>query len=130
MIKKIPEMLDVATLNFQTLLPLIIDNPYEISLYNKIKPLFYANAQRLSQTYKQDHEGKIQPFIALDTKEDIMLVYLSLIKAEELKQLNDSNVKIYTYKSAFYKYIFIFGLLSALFFLLAFIDLNRYFKRY
>lgn len=129
-IKKIPEYLEAAKVNFQTLSSLIADNSYETSLYHKTQPLFDEKIKLLSQVYQEDVRGNLQSPILLDSALDNINENLHLIKSEELKQLTNSSIKIYTNTSSVKKMMYIFGILCSAFFLLSFIHLNYYFKRF
>lgn len=125
-IKKIPEIIISAKLNIETLQQLIQDNPAEVDIFNKLKPMFDSKVeflQKIVAAYSSGNQSTI--FQLANTKERFELVndihqILIFIKQYENGQLEQGTPIYLQEKYQADKFFIILGVLNILLFLIIF----------
>jgi CHASE3 domain sensor protein len=135
-LKNIPDYITAAEVNFQTLKQLVSDNTIQTNDIEKLTPLFNSKIAYLTEIVDKHNLGQIAQAkeIASDSNRlklthDIAELILD-IKQEEVKQLDSENATLSAYQANSYKLFLLIGLITSFLFLIFFVLLNKYMKRY
>ncbi len=135
-LKKIPQFIISAEINFQTLKMLVSDNSIQTTIANELTPIFMNKIIFLNQIINEYTAGYVQQAIQIASdKIRLKKTYeieqlLIKIKQEEIRQLNASEASLSSYKNSFLKMITLMGIITGFVFLFCFISLNSYLKKY
>lgn len=135
-LNQIPKIIIAAKINFETLKLLVSDNRTQEDLVNKLTPLYERKLNFLTKIINEYSAGDIQQALQISSDKNRMILtnqitqLLVAIKQEEVRQLNVSNIDLNTFKAKSFALIYFFGILSGLLFLISFVLLNSYFKKY
>jgi CHASE3 domain sensor protein len=135
-LKKIPEIITAAQVNFETLEQLIHDNANQLDLFTKLKPLFQSKLLFLTTIINKYDMGKMDESLQIAADKDRLKLtdaitqYIIAIKQLEIGQLDLNNEKLLNFKKDAQRLLIGVGLISAFFFICFCVLLDKYMKRY